>query len=253
MEIEEKNRIHPDYVQLLSDMAAMASEMAPVIFRYFDGPNPKKHYVYSHVLDAYKGIELTPYLLSNFFIPQACANCRQVLENTALSIVLLKHPEVLSRYVSYVKEKRLLQGKSRHQRLEALKIFFAAKKLPEGKLLEYLDYGWLDEIDNKDIGIEKLIKTAGLGDLLKWRGFFSQVIHLDVTSVDVTLSGSGLLTEQIIYFLAICFDGLSVAFHNDTSFEFVFNHQDLWTPFRQHYLAITEQRRTSADFALRPL
>jgi hypothetical protein len=243
MEIETKDRIGEDYINLLQDIVTMAKKMPDVVFAHFDDPNPKKHYSYAHVFDAYRGIALAGYLLKESYFPQLCDDSRQVLENTALACVLLQHPEVLSRYVSYLKEKASLSGKSRAERIAALKLFFNDPSIKDYDLFEYLDYGWLDTIDNKDYGIEKLVKVVGLGDLLIWRSFFNKVVHLDTTTLDFTNNGAGSFSEEIIYILAVCFDVLSAAYHNDTDFDFRFGGTNLWAKFRSDYAATTAKRK----------
>ena len=224
------------YKNLLSKMHQLTDEMDEVILtRYFDSSK----YLYSLYFEVFRSIKGFCILIGNGLISQAISILRMALESASSVRVLEQFPNLLEEYTEHSKFRFSIKGEKK-QRSLIVKHYKDVINLTERQALDYLDYGWIRSISNKnDFGFHSLIKTAGFDDIYEWVDTFNMWVHGTVVQINVSGNdGDDAInySHAIIDIAAKILDYVCCDFHNHTKFDFIKDDCNMFTEFREAYL-----------------
>lgn len=224
------------YNNLLLKMHQLTDGMDEVILtRYFDSSK----YLYSLYFEVFRSIKGFCILIGSGLISQAISILRMALESASSVRVLEQFPNLLEEYTEHSKFRFSIKCEKK-QRSLIVKHYKDVINLTERQALDYLDYGWIRSISNKnDFGFHSLIKTAGFDDIYEWVDTFNMWVHGTVVQINI-LGNDGddaiNYSHAIIDIAAKILDYVCCDFHNHTKFDFIKDDCDMFTEFREAYL-----------------
>lgn len=223
--------------KLLKTMKEISCRMTGIILlNYYDCLGTDNNYCLSMMIEAYQTMDVFCHAMQETYLPQAGLLLRQLLEQVAISFILVQHPETLPKYKEHCKLR--LEWSSLKKGEQIVKI---AEKfgVPDNPIaLSYLDYGWIGFNNIKKCNEDEMLKYAGFDDILPWRKMYlDKLAHTSFTSIN--LLGETKNFPIIKNFMEIScklFDYLCVAFHNLTKFDFIIDNNRLFETFRNLYI-----------------
>lgn len=222
--------------ELLKTMDQISTQMRDIIyFKYFDKLGNDKKYILSMMNDAFQTTSVFCYATQHVYLTQAGLLLRQLLEQVAISYILVVHLELLPKYVEHSKSR--IEW-SEYKKGEQINMIAEKYGVPNNSTaLAYLDYGWINFDDKKKCGEDGMLEYAGFDDILSWRKkYLDKLAHTSFTSTNlVGPDGDYPIIYNFMQIVTKLFDHLCVAFHNLTGFDFIFDNERLFDTFRNLY------------------
>lgn len=222
--------------ELLKDMNQISHGMREeILFNHYDKLGNENKYCLSMFIEAYQTVDAFCYAMQNVSLVQAGMLLRQLLEQVAISYILVQHPNLLPKYIEHYRFRKELVDLKKGKQIDKIAEKYNVPHKPIA--LAYLDYGWIGFNDIEKCNEDEMLKYAGFDDILPWRKLYlDKLAHSSFTSND--LLGETQSFPIINNFMEIAcklFDYLCVAFHNLTNFQFIYDNDNLFERFRAQY------------------
>lgn len=222
--------------ELIKTMNEISSKMRDhILLDYFDKLGDDKKYVLSMMIEAYQTVDVFCYAMQNTSLTQAGLLLRQLLEQVAISYILVEHPETLLKFIEHYKLRKEWINLKKGEQIEKISEKYGVPDKPIA--LAYLDYGWIGFDDIKKCNEDEMLIYAGFKDILPWRKMYlDKLAHTSFTSTDLLGEQNDFpITRNFLEIACKLFDYLCVAFHNLTKFSFIFDNNNLFASFRLLY------------------
>lgn len=220
--------------ELLKTIDEISQEMREIIFlKYFDKLGNDKKYILSMMNEAFQTSIVFCHAVQRVCIAQAGILLRQLLEQSAISFILVSHPETLPKFIEHYKTRIEWIDLKRDEVADKISEKYDVSRI---KALAYLDYGWIGLNKNK-CSEDEMLKFVGFNDILNWKKkYLDKLAHSSYTSTNfLGKDGDFPILNNFIEIACKLFDYLCCAFHNLTGFAFVFNGEELFSKFRSLY------------------
>ena len=220
--------------ELLKNMDQISQQMRDIIYlNYFDKLGNENKYLLSMMADAFQTAKILCYALQDVAVIQSGLLLRHFLEQVAISYILVKHHDLLPKYVEHYKLRNELKN---HSSKEKIKIISEKFSVPPRCSLAYLDYGWTGLSANAS-DETNMLKFAEFADILIWKKkYLDKMAHSSFVSTGLVGPDNDYpILTNFMEIAAKLFDYLCVAFHNLTYFDFVFGGEKLFDKFRDSY------------------
>lgn len=213
-------------------MDEISVRMTEIIYkRYFDKLGNGNKYILSICDDAFKNVNIFCYAIQQVAITQAGTILRQLLEQVAIAHILVVNKELIPTFVEHYKFRTEIADLNKAKQIDAIAEKYGVRK--DSTALAYLDYGWI----KKDCKEDGMLSFAGFNDIIPWRKkWLDKVTHASFTSMNLIGPNYDYpIVENFVQIASKLFDHLCVAFHNLTTFTFIFDGEDFLNKFRDNY------------------
>ena len=228
------------YIRLKNIIQYCCSGMPNVIFSYVKKNRKKNMFIYELFFEGFKNIESVLTNIDIVAFSQAGAILRNTIEQFSILKVLIDHPEIVRTYNKFAKL-RVQKAKNHPDAETKIEELYNNRKTKNCRKVFYLDFGWLEELDVKELKIESVLKLANFEDLIPWRDLCNNYVHNDVSFTQYHKETLNYYIESFIYICAFLFDHMVCMFHNMTKFDFYINgieysivYLDLYKRVREH-------------------
>ena len=203
---------------------------------YLDKLGSDKKYVLLMMNEAFQTVVVFCYAIQNIYVTQAGLLLRQLLEQVAISYILVAHEETLPKFIEHYKLRIEWADLKKGEQINKIAGRFNIPDNPTA--LAYLDYGWINFDHHKKYNEDEMLIYAGFEDILSWRKkYLDKLAHTSFTSSNLRGQGNDYypILNNFMEIAAKLFDHLCVAFHNLTGFDFIFDGEKLFEIFRTLY------------------
>lgn len=222
--------------ELLKTMNHISYQMRDIILlNYYDKLGNDNKYCLSMMIEAYQTMDVFCYAMQHASLTQAGLLLRQLLEQVAISFILVQHPETLPKYIEHFKLRLEWASLRKGEQIDKIAEKYG---VPNGPIaLAYLDYGWIGFDNVKRCNEDEMLKYAGFDDILPWRKMYlDKLAHTSFTSNNLLGETNDFpISKNFLEIACKLFDYLCVAFHNLTNFSFIFDNKNLFDEFRKLY------------------
>lgn len=187
--------------------------------------NPKEKYIYLLVHDSFKNIECILECLDIDGLTSSCVLMRQLIEQVSyVKVLSLYKDKVLDEYVRFYNTKQQYVHSFGNVGEDIVKLLYEyeIEDIENTDIAVFLEQGWLrlltDKTDNK---MSDLMKLANLKDLIAWRRYFNNFVHLALASNQFVDEKQSELKNNLSYILCVLFDQLIVTYHSLSMYDYL--------------------------------
>lgn len=229
-----------EFRELLETMRSISEYMPLYIYEnWFNKIGKKEDYLLCLFSESFRSTLCICNMLDSVFVCQTSVIIRLLLESVGIINILSNHPELLEGYKKHVEIRLKIADLDKKEKIDYLQKEFP--DVQKGKLLSYMDYGWIEpiiDVDKNSICEKTMLELANLSDVISWKEvLFDKLAHQSFTLENlVNKNGDIPAMSYILEILCKLFDYLCCNFYKLTKFEFIINGQDLFQgDFRKKY------------------
>ena len=209
--------------KLIKEVSLDVFKTMPLFFDRVN--NPKEKYIYLLVHDSFKNIECILECLEIDGLTSSCVLMRQLIEQVSyVKVIYLYKDKILDEYVRFYNAKQRYVHSFGNISDEIVKLLYdyEIEDVENTDIAVFLEQGWLrlltDKNDNK---MSDLMKLADLKDLIAWRRYFNNFVHLALASNQFVDEKQYELKNNVSYILCVLFDQLIVTYHGLSKYDYL--------------------------------
>ena len=214
---------YSEIFKLIKEVSLDVFKTMPLFFDRVN--NPKEKYIYLLIHDSFKNIECILECLNIDGLTSACVLLRQLIEQVSYVKVLTNYKDsVLNEYVRFYNAKQKYVHSFGNVGEDILKLLYEyeIEDIENTDIAVFLEQGWLRLLTNKkDNKMSDLLKLADLKDLMAWRRYFNNFVHLALASNEFVDEKQSELKNNISYILCVLFDQLIVTYHGLSKYDYL--------------------------------
>jgi len=234
---------YSEIFKLIKEVSLDVFKTMPLFFDRVN--NPKEKYIYLLIHDSFKNIECILECLNIDGLTSACVLLRQLIEQVSYVKVLTNYKDsVLNEYVRFynAKQKYVHSFGNVDEFIVKLLYEYEIEDIENTDIAVFLEQGWLRLLTNKkDNKMSDLMKLADLKDLIAWRRYFNNFVHLALASNEFVDEKQSELKNNISYILCVLFDQLIVTYHGLSKYDYLIYSKS----FRNKYKNLWENIKNS--------
>ena len=214
---------YDDIFKLIKEVINDVFETLPIYLEKIN--NAKNKYIYLLVHDAFKNIECILECLKIDGLTSSCVLMRQLIEQVSyLKVLTIYKASVLDEYIRFYNAKQSFVhsfGKINDEIIILLNEY-EINDIEQIDIPVFLEQGWLKLLtDKNDNKISDLMRLADLKDLIAWRRYFNNFVHLAIAS-NKYVDGSQIeLKNNLSYILCVLFDQVIVTYHSISRYDYL--------------------------------
>lgn len=214
---------------------------------YDKNQNKSDKYVYFLICEALKNIECILECLKKDGLTSSCVLMRQLIEQTAYINVLTTYKsQVIDEYIRFykAKQKYVYSFGIIDKEIEKILKEYDVVDINTLDIPYFLEQGWLKVLTAKnDNKISDLMKLANLKDLISWRRYFNNFVHLALASSRYLKTEVIELKNNVSYILCVLFDQIIVAYNKLTHYDFCVSGKSFRGEYKTLWNDIRESRK----------